>query len=220
MTMSFITIKAAYQAILAAGAVVGRYRVLGYDDDKINADYLEGSNRLVQVYNQSGEFPKGSSGYVGSVTHDPTINIDLTTSATAKVDVSALEDPNSTATDFQTALAAAENANALADADLDEFVQTVYQILMSAENIYAGLGKGYVANRWVPRWSKGKPMQKGGHVIITATLDMTYRTNEELTGVTPTPAAPGLAVRGQIETTTDEDSATKGGADVVAGGSS
>ena len=218
MTMGFITAKAAVQQILADYSATGQYRVLGYDDDANEADYLKGSNRLVQIYNKSGDFPKAGSGYVGSVSHDATMNIDLTTAANAKADLTVLDDPNASASEFATALAASQKATELADADLDDFLEIIYQQVMSAENIYFGLPQGTISNRWVARWNKGNPMMRGGSVIITATMDLTYRINEDLTGVTPKTATPDEAVSTEIKTTTDEDSEPQGGAGVLVGG--
>ena len=191
MTMGFRTIKDAIATLLSDNAVAGGYRVVGYDDDAVDAEYLKDTNRLVQVYAQSGEFPRSGGAMVGSVTHDLTINIDLTTAKAASADLTVLDNPNSSAAEFAAALAAQQNASDLADADIDEFVDYVYQLLMSPVNQDMGLDIGFITNRWIPRWSKGKPMPRGGNVIMTATLDIEMRTSEDLIGETPTVATEG-----------------------------
>lgn len=196
MTMAFRTVKDAVVSVLGAASVAGGFRVIGYNDDAIGSDNLKGAKRLVQVYNQSGDFKGRSSGYVGSISHDPVINIDLTTAMASKVDLSVLNDPDSTASEIAAVLEASGNASDLADTDMDQFVDTVYQILMSPINLFMGLPVGTISNRWIPRWEKSKPMDQGGAVIVTCQLDFNYQCNEDLTGETPKIATEGF--NGQV----------------------
>lgn len=218
MTMNFRTIKAAIQTVLSNYASTGNYRVVGYDDDKIGADYLKGSYRLVEVYNTEGTFPRNRSGFGGSVMHEVTTAIDLTVSAQAQLDLSVIDDPSASAAAVAAALTASQKAIGVADTAMDEFIDTVYQLLMDNRNRTMGLATGTIADRWVATWRKSKPMTRGSMAVCNATMDLTYSANEDILGTTPVAATAGEALRGTIETTTNEDDPLLGGAGVLAGG--
>lgn len=216
MTMSFRTIKAEIVALLSAAAA-GRYRVIGNHEDAVDASRLAGADRSVQVFNASGEFSKKSGGLAGPVQHDLTVRVELMASAKASADLSVLEDPDSTAGEIAAALASVQTASALADDEIDELIDIVFQVLMDARNRDVGHSTP-VANRWISDWRKSAPMVRGEHVAIGAQMDLTYRIDEDVAGdpgVTPTT---GEAVDTSITVTNDETGTTQPGAGVIEGG--
>jgi hypothetical protein len=215
--MRFRNIKSWLVSYLGTHATAGGYRVLGYKDDAIDASNLSDSNRLAQVFVKGGDFPKNASAHHGPVMHDVNVSVELLTSATASVDLSVLE--SETATDGQraAAIASAEKATALADDDADEFFDTIYQLLMAADQQDLGY-PDEVANRWAARWTKGAPIMRGSRVVIPVTIEFGFRTVEDLTGVQGIAPTSGELVTAEIQTTTTEDADPEGGAAVTVGG--
>lgn len=216
MTMAFRTIKDEIVALLGAAAA-GRFRVIGYANDAVDATEIRGSNRSVQVYNASGDFSKKSGGLAGPVQHDVTVRIECMASAVAKVDLLALEDPTSTAGEIAAALAAMQNASALADDAIDELIDIVFQIVMDARNRDIGHSSP-TANRWISDWRKSAPLPRGEHVTIAAQMDLTYRIDESVDGDPGVSPTAHDAVDTSITVTNDETGTTQPGAGVIEGG--
>lgn len=217
MTMRFRAVKDWIVDYLAANATAGKFRVLGYRDDAVAASTLVNPDRLVQVFAKSGDFPRNASGYTGPVSHDVSLEIALLTACTSTVDLSVLGSETSTPAQIAAAMMASEKATKRADDDSDEFVDTVFQLLMAADQQEFGL-PGHVANRWAASWKKGAPIMRGSTVVIPASLEFSFRVDEDLTGEIPkTPTADEL-VSAAILVTTDEDADPVGGAAVTVGG--
>ena len=204
MTMNFRLLKAGIESILSAYASTGGYRVLGYNDDAIDAEDLLGTRRLVQVYIDGGDF---SGAFNGPAKHDVTVAIDLLTSAKAQVDLSVIDDETSTGAEIAVAMAAAQNASKLANDDLDEFIDVIFNLLVDDTNLNMGVSEtvASVGNRWIPKWKKSKPMTRGDMVVLHATMDLTCRVMEDFAGVTPVAATEGEAVKTIFKLKTDED---------------
>ena len=60
---------------------------------------------------------------------------------------------------------------------------------MDARNIYAGLDKGIVANRWVDTIQKDTPLPRGEYVLLTGSMILTLRVAELVEGDTGAPGA-------------------------------
>lgn len=206
MTMMFRTAKAALQALLAGYASTGGYRVMGYKADALDASDLSGARRLVQVYASEGDFPKGNSAFNGPSRHEPVYAIELMTSKAAEVDLTVLENESATAVELAAAIAASQEATALADDDLDEFIDVVFNLLMDNRNMNLDMDTASyrITDRWIPKWKKSAPMQRGQLVTIHARLDFTCRMVEEFLGLTPVSAEEG-AVKTELQIATDED---------------
>jgi len=216
MMMNFRTIKSEIVTLLGAAAA-GRFRTLGYPSDAMAASGVVNSDRSVQVYNKNGDFPRKSGSLSGPVMHTPTVTIELTASATARGDLSTLDDPGSTPSEFAVAIAAFKDATLAADDSLDELIEIVYQTIMDARNLDLGHADP-ISERWISSWEKTNPMQQGQYVSIVASMDLTYKIDEQLTGETPRAAEPDKAVNTVIKTYNDEDGDPQGGAAVKAGG--
>ena len=215
--MRFRDVKAWLVNYLGAHATAGGYRVLGYQDDAIDARKLLDSDRLVQVFVKSGDFQKNASSSHGTVMHDVTVSVEMLTAQTASVDLSVLESESASDVQRAAALTASEKATALADDDADEFIDTIYQHLMDNEQQDLGF-EGYVANRWAAKWNKGAPIMKGSTVVIPASIDFSFRCVENITGASPVTPTAGHLIEAEIKTTTTEDADPEGGAAVTVGG--
>jgi len=214
--MNFRTIKSEIVALLGAAAA-NRYRTIGYKSDATAAGGVVNSDRSVQVYNKSGDFPRKGGSLSGPVMHEPTVAIELTASATAQGDLSTLDNPAATVPELTAALAAFKDATLAADDSLDELVDIVYQIIMKASNLDLGHADP-ISERWISGWTKTNPMQQGQYVTLIASMDLTYKIDEQVTGDTPTTPTPDEAVDTVIKVFNDEDGDPLDGAAVKAGG--
>ncbi|MEE8206908.1 MAG: hypothetical protein V3T82_08155, partial [Nitrospinaceae bacterium] len=133
MTMTFRTLKTNLEAILVAAAA-GRYQVVGYEVQGTGAGEVLGSNRRVQIFYESGDFPLGKAGRQGPTQHEITFRIGLTLSGVSKGDLATIDSEVATPAEKAAALAAFLDAGSEADAAMDDFLDIVYQILMDKNN--------------------------------------------------------------------------------------
>ena len=214
--MNFRSIKSAIVTLLGSAAA-GRYRTIDFKADKTGAGGVVNSDRSVQVYNTSGDFPQNAGSPSGPVMHDVVVKIELMASAKAQGDLATLSDATASEADRAIALTAFQDATLVADDSIDELINIIYQILMDAENLDLGYDDP-ISDRWVPSWNKADPIQEGELVTFLASMNLTYRIDEQLTGATPTPATPDEAVDTNIEITQDDEDDMQDGAAVKNGG--
>jgi hypothetical protein len=169
------------------------------------------------VYNKSGAFPAKAGSLSGPVMHDATVTIELMAAAKAKGDLGTLSDATASDSARAAALSAFQNATLVADDSIDELIDIIYQTIMDAENIDLGYVDP-ISNRWISSWNKTDPIQEGEHVTFLASMDLTYRIDEQLTGATPVVATPGEAVKTVIPITQDSETDIQDGAAVKTGG--
>lgn len=179
--MRFREVKAAFQDLLYENAE-GRFRVIGFQRQSKSSSEVLNNDRLVQVYYSEGEFKKSAGRMQGSKTHDITLEIDLTTSARADVDITVLDSANATESQKATALASLKEAAEKADEKCDELIDHVYQIIMDARNIKVGLETGEISNRWVSTIVKDATIERGDFVVKTANMKYSCRVQEEVQG--------------------------------------
>lgn len=161
----------------------GKFQVVEYQRQGKAAEEVLDYNRMVQVFYGSGEFPKGSGKRRGSVSHDIMFRIELTVSASASTDLTILDNPASTDEERAAAIRASLEGGARADASFDELVDLVYQILMDARHIDLGMPAGTVANSWINRVEKNRPLDRGEYVLLTGSMNLGCRVSEDLTGI-------------------------------------
>lgn len=178
--MEFRKVKDDIVTILGAAAA-GRFRVIGYQTQSKNPTEIKNSDRLVQVYYDSGQFPKIGS-MNGSKTHDMTFEIDLSASAPAQGDLSILDNAMATTQQKAAAIAAIKEAADNADTKIDELIEYVFQILMDGRNIDLLHSKGIISNRWIPSIQKDTLLERGDLIVKTANLKYSCRVMEEVTG--------------------------------------
>jgi hypothetical protein len=180
----FETVKSALTTLLGTEAA-GRWTTTGYQGQSVAAESVLNSLRRVTVYYGSGQFPEGRSARVaGPMRHEMTYRVELMVSADAEVDLTALDNPASSAAQRRSALAAAIDAEVKADAAFDVLARYVWNVLMAPANYDLGLGKGHVDGRWISAITKGTPLPRGDLVVLTGTMDYRCAAMEIPSGVT------------------------------------
>lgn len=190
MTMQFRLNRDAIESILVA-AEAGRYQTVGFQRQNVSADEILDNLRKITVYYSSGLFPKSSGSLVGPTQHDQTFNIDFMASKAAEGDLDVLQNPASTPSQIATALSQFAEASKLVNESIDELIDIAYQVLMDARNIDFGLAPGTIANRWINNIQKNDPLPQGEYVILTASMQLTCRSVEVVTG---DPGVSGLKI--------------------------
>lgn len=189
MTMNFEVLQSNIVSILGAAAA-GRFRVIGYQSTIEDAEEYLGLNRLVRVYYSEGRFPKEKGSITGGMQHEATYVFELVVTEGAKGDLAVIDNPASTPSEIQTALAGMKYAEDLADRSWDELAGIVYQIIMDARNRDMGMPLGAIADRWLDNPQKDQPgeigvqrgIRGGKWVTITGTMRMTCVLDEEILG--------------------------------------
>jgi len=186
--MQFRTLADSISTLLS-GAAAGQYRVIGYPTRSVSDDEVDDANRLVQVFYNTGDFPKSSGSLSGPTMHSITFGLELTVSQAAEGDLVTLDDALSTPAQLQTALANIKGAEYLANKSWDETADLIWNTLMDARNRGLGLSTNEVASRWVDRFAKERPLRHGSLVVVTGIIDLSARVEEQPSGETPTPIA-------------------------------
>ena len=180
MTMMFRTVKDSIVNNVLGPAEEGRFVTIGFQRQSKSANEVLDMSRLVQVYFAGGNFDK--PGRKIELAHDITYNIELTVSKAAEGDLSVINNPNASQAQISAAIMAFQEASDLADTSIDELIDIVYQILMDAQNIDLGMVAGEVSSRWVTGIKKNQPVPQGEYVILTASMSLTCRVAEEVSG--------------------------------------
>ena len=181
--MRLQAIKQAILTTLGAGAG-GQFRVVGYGQRSQDELTVKGLSRSVQVVYTSGEFPRSSNSLYDPACHKMTYSILLTVSAPCYVDVATLESPSATAGQRAAALAAIQQAEFIADRDLDDLWARVFDVLMSGLNIDFGLSYT-VGSRELNNYTKRAPKHNGQYVVAQASCDLMCQIDEPAPGAEP-----------------------------------
>ncbi|MCK5219319.1 hypothetical protein KAR10_07350 [bacterium] len=181
--MKFREIKDKIIEILGSNAN-GRFQTIGYQRQNKNAAEVLGILRTVQVYYFSGDFPKGKSGLTGPAHHAATFRVELTVASDAVGDLATIKSGASTLTQKAAKLLSFQSAAERCDCSIDEFIEIVYQILMDGRNLDVGMEPGQVSDRWIGRIEKDDIEDKGEYVTLTAAMDFSLSTEEEILGDT------------------------------------
>lgn len=179
--MEFRTVHTALNKLLSDNAF-GRFRVIGFVGQNDNADSIRNNDRLVQAYYSGGQFPKNSNRMYGQKTHDASYEIDMLASASAKGDLTVLNDENASASSKALALSNLKEAAYQADILIDELIEYVYQIIMDARNADLGLAEGVISNRWISEIQKDTVLEHGDLVTKTAMVKYECRIQEVVSG--------------------------------------
>jgi len=206
MTLLAETVKNSVITILGTAAA-GRFQVIGYQRQTKSAETLTNNNRLVQVWLDSNNFPRGSSSPTGPKTNDVTLKIQFTVSQPAQADLATLNNSASTDPQIVTALVNLKESAERADTIMDELWGIVYEILTDARNYYLGQAKGVVSNTWFNSLQKDEPPSTGGYVILTGTATLSFRVVEPVSGdAGNTPAK--VTVKNTLDLTSDINGVT------------
>lgn len=181
--MNFITVTNALKNILAANAA-GKYRVAGYQKKATSDKEIIENNRLVQVFYKSGDF---SGGQNSSSQHDAVFRLVYTVSATAKLDLSVIDDPSATDEQRAAAIAAGLDSEALADSYFNDLISYTWNVLKSATNINLGIDEStlILANQNIKSTYKDEPARDGSLTVLSGYMDYVCRFVENIEGDTP-----------------------------------
>ncbi len=179
--MNFRKIKDSIIEILGSNAN-NRFQVIGYQRQNKNAAEVLGVLRTVQVYYFSGDFPKGKSGITGPVDHAITYRVDLTAASDAVGDLATIKSEGSTLAQKAAKLLSFQSAAEKCDRSLDELIDIVFQILRDDKNLDMGMPGGQARNRWINRAEKDAVEDKGEYVTLTASMNLSLDTEEEVLG--------------------------------------
>jgi hypothetical protein len=180
--MNFRKIKDSIIQLLGSNAN-NRFQTLGYQRQNKNAAEVLGVLRTAQVYYWAGDFPKDKSSQYGPFQHGATFRIELTAASDAQGDLATIKSGGSSLQQKANALLAFQSASFLCDCSIDEFSDIIFQILMDARNEDLGM-PGQVSNRWINRIEKDDIEDRGEYVVLTASMDFSLNTEEQILGDT------------------------------------
>ena len=200
--MKFRTIDKALTDLLIANAN-GAFHVETAQRRALDADYIK-AHPIVTVFYEQGNFQKGSGGPIFSM-HDMTFRIEVMVAQSATVDLRTLNDPNATAQQIASAIAASTSATVNADDLLDQTLENVYQIIRDPRNYDLGLPVGTVSSPWVGAFQKDNPLHQGELVVLAGSWSFTCRATEVTKGATPVTLA---TVDTSIKVTADQSGST------------
>ena len=179
--MKFRIIKKALNDLLGTAAA-GRFHVVGYERQGVDARQIMNNDRIIQVFYSQGAFKKSGGGLTGPKQHDIDFGIGLFVSAPARVDLSVINREGATQGQIEGALAAMQEGSYVADELFDELAEMVWNILTDGRNRDLGLKIGTVANNWVESIHKEGPVPRGALVVLTGEIHFTLSASEDVTG--------------------------------------
>lgn len=177
-------------------AARGRFVVVGYANQSTGTDELLKAKRRVQVFFGNGDFPKSKASPTGLPQHEITYQVTLSLTAQAEGNLAAMNtegDDSAARAVRKAAISQFYTAATMADQDMDEFMEQVYQILMDGRNVDIDTeGPPYlVSDRWVESIDRFEPISQGDTVVITATMNFSCQAEEQILGDIGTAAGSG-----------------------------
>ena len=195
---------------LLAAAANGRYEVAGAKNRKSDATDIRNTPQVTVSY-KSGQFPRSSSGINGPYQHEASISIDILVAAEAEADLAVIKNPEAAPEDIAAALAARQDAGALADQKADEMMSLLFDIIMRPQN--RNLGMDYDVGRWITDSRKmERPEEMGDLVGLPAGFTLTIQVPEE---TTDEEGVPGTGITHDIGLTTDSEGTHTDGEGVI-----
>lgn len=187
--MQFQPVRDAIISVLGASGTAlpidRQFRVIGYQRQA--EDAVVALNTSVQVFYDSGAFPKSGGTFVGdAVKHNVEFRIEMTVAKKAKGDLTGLENAT-TEEQAATALASFFEAAQILDQAIDQLWSDVWNILMDADNETYGLAIGALSSRWISSFKKDQPSPKGEIGILTANCTLSCSVDETVIGIIGVP---------------------------------
>lgn len=186
--MFFRTLKQSIIDNVLVPAEQGRWVTHGNQGQRKDAEVIN-DNRQVTVYYSEGDIPKDASASYGDVAHDPVYLIELAVATAAEVDLATLNDDTASQNDKATALRNLSEAGKVADSQIDELIDDVWQTLMDNRNEQMGIkppedrpNLKVVSSRWVSQIRKDNPSDDGEFLVLTASMRLTCRIEETVSG--------------------------------------
>ena len=186
--MQFETLVANIRTVLGAAATLNGFTVVGYQEQSINPEEVEGDNRSVRVYANEGNFPRSASSLQGPHKHAVTIMFECTVAEACEIDLDIINDPDATPAQKAAAILASKAAESKADASLDELFRNIFQILMDNRNLKFSVPTA--SNRAFESWRKNDEIENYGDlVVLTGRAQLSMQVTETVSGAVATPAA-------------------------------
>lgn len=177
--MTYREVKEAMTTLLFDNSA-DRFTVIGRQLQNKSSKELR--DNLVQVYYSDGQFPENLWRPRGNKSHNMNIEIDLSTSAAAKGDLTTIKSQTSTPEQKAAAILAIKDASYVADNQLDDLIEIVFGIICDARNYDIGLEYGIVSSPRVDRIQKDTVLENGGLVVKTANIKFVCRVSESVSG--------------------------------------
>lgn len=187
--MKFQAIGASIIALLGANAN-GQYYVAGHRTQKTDGELSRGNNRIVMITYSRGSFSESKSGTVSPQQHDMEFVAELQASSAAKVDLSVIDDENSTEPQLAAALAEQTSAAFEANKSVEELYSLVWNTLIDPRNIFFG-GNIKFSNRRIGEMAKDDVIRRGKLVTVTGRMLITCTVPEDVPGAIPA-ESPGV----------------------------
>ena len=184
--MQFQVIKSAIAAAIQTQAA-GAFELVTSNRQAADAERLR-TLPHVRLYMHEIQFDPQRSARVGRKVSQVTLHIDLFAAAGSSASVETLQGANDTA--VKTALLSMTNAADAADAAYDNLVSTLWNILENPANHTWGLDPGTVSDFWIDTVQKGTVAQEGNLVVISGSMDCTFKCTEY------PPSAVGIPLNG------------------------
>ena len=181
--MNFREGKKSLVKILSDSAA-GRYQTIGAQKQVKDSKDLKGEDRYVQVYYSSGDFELSTGRQSGPTQHKITYKIELSVSASAKVDLATINSETASIGEKKAALEGLRLASDEADDSIDELADIVYQVIMNGENLDVAFPKGKFSQRWIAQIQKDDPTPRGELLVLTGSMILTAKTAEQVSGAT------------------------------------
>ena len=181
----------------------GEYFVVGYQKQRKNAMAVRGK-RMVQVFHSGGSFPRGKSAINYTTAYDAIATVRLMVSEPARADLAVLNNPQSTDSDRQNALAASMDAEDRANKSMDALFSRMFELIMGGDGEHFGsTDKPYtVADRWGHDFKKEATLKDGSLIVINGYYDISFTVEEIPEGHTP---VDGNILSGKIDIQGDVD---------------
>lgn len=176
--MSFIDVQNNIVSFLGTQAG-SSFTVIGYTPDSKGADKINTSKQLTIVY-RHGDNPKSSNSISNDIDHHCRFRVVLTVASNAKLDLSVIDNPNSSPAQIAAAIANRQTADYLVNKAWDAFYLTVFGIIMKPENRFLGNQDFHIADRWIPSVDKGDAEFNGSTAVLTGMFYLELRCIEDL----------------------------------------
>ena len=163
-----------------------KYFVIGYDKQVKNALALKGK-KMVQCVHAGGSFDMSKSeGVNGRKFYNAIASIKLTVSEAATVDLTALDEPLSTPEQLIVALGASDDAEKIANDEMDTLFGYMFDLIMGGDGESFGRDDYSIIDREGKNFDKSAVVKKGSLAVITGYFDIGFGIWETANGETPT----------------------------------
>jgi len=209
--MTFRTVKTALKTILEDNAGTNYQVVGGQRQSKAAVNIVD--LPLVQLFYESGSFPKSGGSMQTDKKHDASFRAEITVAKNSEVDLSVLTNPASTAPQIAAALAAMPDLSDECDDAWDKAFDDVYQVLMDARNHDLDLPNFAARDMWIDQVQKGQPLPKGQSLVLPGSIIISITMTETVSGLTGT-----LGTTFDITTNIKDDQPDQAGSEGTLGG--